>query len=153
VRHSRLITVCTLVLLVLALPAPASAKRVHAAAASSMIEKVNQVRASHGLPALRASSSLAGSSSRFSSWLLGRGVIAHRSRVSAGGSFSRLGEALAMHRGRGLGVGTIVRMWLNSPTHRAVILTRSMNLVGAGAAQGRFRGHRATVWVLQTGKR
>jgi uncharacterized protein YkwD len=80
-------------------------------------------------------------------------VLAHRSRVSASGHFSRLGEALAMHGGRGLGVGSVVRMWLRSPTHRAVILTRSMNLVGAGASQGRFHGRRATIWVVQAGRR
>ena len=152
-RLSRAITVCMLVLLVLALPAPASAKRVHAAAANSMIGQINQVRARSGLPALHASGSLARSSSRFSSWLLGRGVLAHRSHVSAGANFGRLGEALALHRGRGLGVAATVRMWLRSPSHRSVILTRSMNLVGAGAAQGRFRGRRGTVWVVQTGRR
>ena len=152
-RFSRAITVCMLVLAVLALPAPASAKRVHAAAASSMIGKVNQVRAHNGLQPLRPSGSLIGSASRFSSFLLGHGVLAHRSRVSASGHFKRLGEALAMHSGKGLGVGATVRMWLRSPTHRAVLLTRSMNLVGVGAAQGRFRGHRATIWVLQTAHR
>ena len=151
-RFSRVITVCMLMAIVLALPAHASAKRVHAAAASSMIGTINHVRARHGLPALRANTSLIGSSGRFSSWLLGRGLLAHRSGVSASGHFKRLGEALAMHGGRGLGVRGIVRMWLRSPTHRAVILTRSMNLVGAGAAQGRFRGHRATIWVVQTGR-
>jgi uncharacterized protein YkwD len=151
-RLSRVITVCMLVLLVLALPAPASAKRVRAAAASSMIGKINQVRARNGLRPLRVSSSLIGSSSRFSSWLLGRGVLAHRSRVSAGGHFRRLGEALAMYGGRGIGVSSTVRLWLRSPSHRAVILTRSMNLVGVGVAQGRFRGRRATIWVVQTGR-
>jgi uncharacterized protein YkwD len=44
-------------------------------------------------------------------------------------------------------------MWLRSPSHRAVILTRSMNLVGAGMVRGRFRGRRATIWVVQTGRR
>ena len=152
-RYSRAITVCMLVLVVLALPAPASAKRAHAAAVSSMIGKINQVRARHGLPALRSSGSLSRSSSRFSSYLMAHDVLAHRSRVSASRHFRRLGEALAMHTGRGLSVASTVRMWLNSPPHRAVILTRSMNLVGAGASQGRFRGHRGTVWVLQTGRR
>jgi uncharacterized protein YkwD len=151
-RLSRVITVCMVVLLVLALPASASAKRVQTAAAGSMIGAINQARAHHGLPALRASRSLTGSSSRFSSWLLGRGVLAHRSRVSASGHFSRLGEALAMHGGRGLGVRSVVRQWLRSPTHRAVILTRSMNLVGAGASSGLFHGRRATIWVVQTGR-
>ena len=57
-------------------------------------------------------------------------------------------DARALARVRGT-----VRTWLRSPPHRAVILTRSMNLVGVGMASGRFHGHRATIWVLQTGRR
>jgi uncharacterized protein YkwD len=118
-----------------------------------MIAKINQVRGRAGLRSLRPSPALAGSSGRFAAFLMQRGVLAHRSRVSAGGGFSRLGEALGMTSGRGLGVSTTVQMWLHSPSHRAVILTRSMNLIGAGAVQGRFHGHRATIWVVQTGQR
>jgi uncharacterized protein YkwD len=118
-----------------------------------MITKINQVRARHGLHPLRPSGSLAGSAGRFAGFLMHRGVLAHRSRVSAGSGFRRLGEALAVTSAGGLGVGTTVRMWLQSPSHRAVILTRSMNLIGAGAINGRFHGVRATVWVVQTGRR
>jgi hypothetical protein len=28
-----------------------------------------------------------------------------------------------------------------------------MNLVGVGVARGRFHGHSATIWVVQTGRR
>ena len=151
-RPSRVITVCMLVLLVLALPSTASAKRVHAAAASTMIAKINQVRARNGLPPLRTSGALLSSTARFSSTIVRTDVFAHRSRVSAGKRFHKLGEALAMHTGTRLGVSSTVRMWLRSPTHRAVILTRSMNLIGAGVSRGRFRGRRATIWVVQTGR-
>jgi uncharacterized protein YkwD len=142
-----------LVLLVLALPAPASAKRANTAAAGSMIGKINEARARHGLRPLRPSSSLLGSSGRFASYLMHRDVLGHRSHVSAGGHFKRLGEALAMHPGTRLGVSSTVRAWLGSPGHRAIILTRSMNLIGAGVVRGRFRGHRATIWVVQTARR
>jgi uncharacterized protein YkwD len=118
-----------------------------------MLGKINHARARNGLRPLRMSSSLAGSSGRFASFLMHRGVLAHRSRVSAGGGFKRLGEALGMTSGKGLGIGTTVRLWLHSPTHRAVILTRSMNLIGVGVVRGRFRGRRATIWVVQTGRR
>jgi uncharacterized protein YkwD len=148
------ITLCVLAFIVLLVPAAASAAPGRSAAASgAMLGKINQVRARHGLRPLHQSPSLAGSSGRFASYLMHRGVLAHRSRVSAGGGFKRLGEALALTGGRGYGVGAAVRMWLRSPGHRAVVLTRSMNLVGVGAVRGRFRGTRATVWVLQTGRR
>ena len=153
-RARRAITICLLVFVVLALPAGAPASPARAAGgASAMIGKINQVRAAHGLRPLHRSPSLAGSSSRFAAFLMRRGVLAHRSRVSAGSGFRKLGEALGLTSGRGLGVGATVRMWLHSPTHRAVILTRSMNLVGASAVQGRFHGRRSTIWVVQTGRR
>jgi uncharacterized protein YkwD len=117
-----------------------------------MLGQINHARASHGLRPLHASGSLNGSATRFAGFLMHRGVLAHRSRVSAGAGFSRLGECLALVGGRRLGVGNTVRMWLGSPSHRAVILTHSMNLVGVGMAQGRFHGHRSTIWVVQTGR-
>jgi uncharacterized protein YkwD len=145
------ITACLLVSIALAVPAAAPARG--ADPGRAMIEKINHARARNGLRPLHRSRSLSGSSGRFAGFLMHRGVLAHRSRVSAGAGFSRLGEALAMISGQGFGVGTTVRMWLHSPAHRAVILTRSMNLIGAGAVRGRFHGHRATIWVVQTGRR
>jgi uncharacterized protein YkwD len=153
VRYSRVVTVCLVILALMALPATASASPVRAHVASSMLGKINQVRARNGLRPLHTSPSLNGSANRFAGWLMNRGVLAHRSHVSAGGGFSRLGEALALITGRGAHVSNTVRMWLHSPSHRAVILTRSMNLIGVGSARGRFHGHRATIWVVQTGRR
>src|SRR4051794_34622412 len=118
-----------------------------------MLAKINHARARNGLRPLHLSSSLAGSSGCFAAFLMHRGVLAHRSRVSAGGGFKRLGEALALASGSRLVVGSTVRAWLHSPAHRAVILTRSMNLVGVGVTKGRFHGRRATIWVVQTGRR
>ena len=119
-----------------------------------MVAKINHARARNGLRPLHSSAALNGSANRFAGSLMRRGVLAHRaSGVSAGAGFRRLGEALALISGRGLGVSSTVRMWLHSPSHRAVILTRSMNLVGVGMARGRFHGHRATIWVVQTGRR
>jgi uncharacterized protein YkwD len=154
VRHSRVLTVCLLVLVAMALPATASASPARAQASSSMVAKINSARARNGLRPLRRSRALNASASRFAGSLLRRGVLAHRSSgVSAGSGFRRLGEALALISGRGPGVSSTVTMWLNSPSHRAVILTRSMNLIGVGMASGRFRGRRATIWVVQTGRR
>ena len=118
-----------------------------------MVAKINHARARNGLRPLHGSAALNGSANRFASSLMRRGVLAHRSRVSAGTGFSRLGEALGLISGRGLGVGSTVSRWLHSPPHRAVILTRSMNLIGIGMARGRFHGRRSTIWVVQTGRR
>ena len=119
-----------------------------------MVAKINHARARNGLRPLHSSGALNGSANRFAGSLMRRGVLGHRSSgVSAGTDFRRLGEALAVISGRGLGVRSTVTMWLHSPSHRAVILTRTMNLVGVGVARGRFHGHRATIWVVHFGRR
>jgi uncharacterized protein YkwD len=148
-RPLRIATACLLLALAL-LASPAGAQG-SSGRAGLMIDKVNRVRARHGLPRLRTSPSLVRSAGRFSHWMMASDVFGHRERVSASGHFHRLGEALAMHMGAGLGVGSTVRQWLHSPSHRAIVLTRSMGWVGAGATRGRFHGTRATIWVLQTG--
>lgn len=137
-------------LLLILAPQPASAA---SPAASAMVAKVNQVRARHGLRPLRVSPSLMRSSGRFSGDLMRQDAFGHRSRVSAGGGFRRLGECLALHGGRSAGVSRTVRAWLRSPGHRREVLSPRMSLVGAGMARGRFRGHRGVIWVLQVGKR
>jgi uncharacterized protein YkwD len=146
-RPVRLITVCSLFVLVFAaLPASASAN----ADGDRMIGHINQVRAAHNLRPLRTSPALIRSAGRFSLTMMSSDRFGHGGRIQASG-FRRLGEALAMHFGRGVGISRTVRGWLRSPSHRAIVLTRSMRYVGAAATRGRFRGRRAVIWVLQTG--
>ena len=148
-RPVRLVTVCSLVFLVLAAsggPALAAPSR-----STRMIATINKVRARNGLPALHASRSLKHSASAFSHRLLATGSFGHAARVQASGRFSKLGEALGMHLGRGVGIRSTVRLWLRSPTHRAIVLIHTMHYIGVGLAKGRFHHHRAAIWVLQTG--
>jgi len=127
----------------------ASAKR--AAAADSMVERINAVRARHGLQPLRPSGSLDSSSRRFAGDLMRQNVLAHRARPST--SYPNAGEVLALHMGANDRVEWTVRRWMRSPSHRAVLLIRSMREIGAGVAHGRFNGRRAVIWVAQVGKR
>jgi uncharacterized protein YkwD len=137
-------------LLLLSAPQPAAAA---SRATSAMVAKVNQVRERHGLRPLRASPSLMRSSNRFSSDLMRQNAFGHRARVSASGSFRRLGECLAMHGGRSAGVSRTVREWLRSPGHRREVLHPRMSVMGVGITRGRFYRRRAVIWVLQVGKR
>jgi uncharacterized protein YkwD len=149
-RTVRLTAVCSLlafaVLLVTPLQAPAAG-----GGSSRMIHQINKVRARYGLQHLRASSSLSHSSAGFSRQLMSGGRFGHDARIHASRRFRRLGEALAMHGGLGLGISDTVRRWLGSPTHRPIVLTRTMRYVGAGLARGRFQGNWSTIWVLQVG--
>ena len=104
-RPVRLITVCSLFVLTFsALPAPASAD----VNSDRMIEHINQVRAAHSLRPLHPSPALIRSAGRFSSTMMSSNRFGHSGRIQASG-FRRMGEALAMHYGRGLGISGTVR--------------------------------------------
>ena len=66
--------------------------------------------------------------------------------------FGLFGEALVLDYTRRADPATAVEAWMDSPEHRAVLLTRSMRYVGAGATRGDFEGERATLRVLQVGR-
>lgn len=117
-----------------------------------MVDKINQVRERHGLKPLTHSSALDGSSHRFARDLIRQDVLRHRSRPSAARQYSLAGEVLAMHIGRASRIGATVRSWMRSPTHREVLLTRSMKDLGAGISHGRWGRRKAIVWVVQVGK-
>jgi uncharacterized protein YkwD len=147
-RRARVSTVSFLLALFLAVPGSAQGHH----ARQALLDKVNQARAQAGLNPLRTSSSLSASSSSFSRSLLGSGGFGHGPRVSASRRFKGLAEAMSLHPGSKPSPGSVVRRWLSSPGHRAVLLKRGVNYVGAGYASGRFRGRGATIWVLQVGR-
>lgn len=123
-------------------------------ASERMIEKINEARSSEAhLPALRSAPGLDRSAGAFARWLVRHENLQHRPRVSVSRGYPHCGEALAMHYSLQAQVGATLRAWLGSPTHRALVLTRSMNLVGIGHASGRLDGRPRTVWVMQVARR
>jgi uncharacterized protein YkwD len=134
------------VVLLVAVPASASA------GTPPMIRKINKARHAYGLPALRYSPSLGRSSGRFARRLISTGRFGHAPRIWASRRFRRVGECLGMQSGFRLRRSKMVRAWLNSPTHRAILLSRAFNRVGASPARGRFWGRRKTIWVAQFGR-
>ena len=118
-----------------------------------MVRAINAARAQHGLRPYRLAPSLARSSRAFAGHLMRTDVFGHAATIQASRRFRMLGEALAMHTGsRPRRRGTVSR-WLNSPGHRALVLSRAYTRVGAGRAVGRFGGYgRATIWVAQFGR-
>jgi uncharacterized protein YkwD len=119
----------------------------------AIIRGINQQRANYGLAPLRASGRLARAAD-FHSWeMLDANYFAHTSRD--GGSFDErvrryvnknaLGEALA-YLGGSCGRGSarqIVRMWMNSPPHRAILLSGTYRRVGIGKRVGSLGSRKA----------
>jgi len=128
----------------------------------AIVRAINHQRAKHGLSKLRSSSRLARAAD-FHSWeMLDADYFAHESRD--GGPFDQrvrryakhkaLGETLAMLRGCGRKAARrIVRMWMNSPGHRAVLLSSSYRKVGLGKRIGDLRGDRACLITADFGSR
>ena len=147
IRRSLLAVVLALAALTSSLPAEASARAARVSDQAALIKRVNEVRGAYGLRALRAALPLH------------RGALAHSRRLLAAGSlwhaslarYGRAGEVLAMHPGDRAQVGRTVSAWLNSPPHRAVLLSPVFRHVGAGRSSGRFGDAEATVWVLRAG--
>jgi uncharacterized protein YkwD len=145
VRHARVVTVALLALAA-ARPASAAAARPE----DQMIDAINRARASHGgLRPLHPAPGLRRVALRYSHWLIDHNVFAHSQAGAREKRSRQTGEALAMHFSTKPGVGATIRSWLRSPPHRALVLTRSMNVAGVGHASGRYRGRRATIWVLE----
>lgn len=110
----------------------------------AMIRKLNDVRRQHGLPPLRAHPPLNRAADRHSRDMLRRDFFDHTS--SDGTPFARrvrryvdvdfVGETLAALRQRRGGAAAVVRMWMNSPPHRAVILVGAFRRIGIGRRWG-----------------
>jgi uncharacterized protein YkwD len=117
--------------------------------ARATVCEINRQRASHGLRAVTVRSRIARAAQRMASDMARRNYFAH---VTPGGATlsDRLRQSgyLRTHRawtvGEALGWGTLsdgtpagmVRAWLNSPEHRAILLSPQFRDVGVGVARG-----------------
>ncbi len=116
-------------------------------------ERINAMRASHGMRRLRHSPGLARSASRYAAFMLRRGYFGHLSSIRAPHRYRALGEILLMHRGRRGKPRVAVRRWARSPAHRSVMLNPTFRQVGIGKASGRYGGRQVTMWVAHLGRR
>lgn len=135
-----------LIAVTVALPASASPQ-------SDAISQLNQIRSASGLPALRASESLYRSSARYARKMIDTDYFGHPSRIAASSVFGRVGETLEMHSGWSANPGGTITGWMNSPRHRAVLMSRAYRWVGMGVARGKIGSRLVTVWVAHVGAR
>jgi uncharacterized protein YkwD len=148
----------------LALPATASA----GVPAKNLVKYVNNVRDAHGLKKVKLSSGLSEAARRHSRDMVRRQYFAHTSptgvtlydRVVRSSFTTRgrwyAGETLAWGSGPRGKAKNIVKAWMNSPSHRAVILSRNPRYgwIGVSRVRGKFLGNRdARVWTADFGQR
>ena len=115
------------------MPSTAAASARHNQLETGVVKAINHVRSANGLPRLSASFGLARAADAHSASMLRRNTMSHgafSSRVRRYVHVRRVGENLAwMSR---CSANAIVNMWMNSPSHRKVLLTRSFTRVGVG---------------------
>jgi uncharacterized protein YkwD len=141
-----------LILLCAFAPAASPAAATTAHSGERMMDGINWARAQAGLRPLKRSRNLIRSARARAALMMRADFFAHPSALSVR-TFDRVGEVLELHGGRRPRVSRTLRLWANSPGHRAVLSSRRFRWIGAARATGRYRGHRATIWVVRLGRR
>jgi len=157
----------------LAVPATAAAPSDVRAVESlerSILAEINAVRRAHGLAPVRGSAALDRAAGGHSRAMATVGFFSHtspdgtvfwkriaRSYSSRGYDYWTVGENL-LWSSSGLDGARVVRMWLNSPPHRRVLLNRLWREAGISAvhtseAPGDFGGGEATIVTADFGQR
>jgi uncharacterized protein YkwD len=137
---------------ILTVSATAGAKPRVDAKERAIVRAINRERARHDLAKVRSNRRLARAAD-FHSWeMLDADYFAHESRdggpfdarVRRFVSYRSIGETLAMVGRCGKGSARrIVRMWMDSPGHRAILLSSAFRRVGLGKRTGEYGGSRA----------
>jgi uncharacterized protein YkwD len=150
--------------------APAKVER-RATLEAAVVKAMNRVRVARGLRPLRAAPSLRTAARTHSQAMLAQGFFGHES--ADGTAFSErikryyssrgwmtwsVGEALLASQGSVVDADAIVAAWLDSPPHRAIILSSTWRDTGIGAlyapsAPQEFGGADAVVVTADFGLR
>jgi uncharacterized protein YkwD len=131
-----------------------------------LYQAVNRVRRAHGLRPVAPSPRLHWAARWHSSDMLAHDYFAHTSptgstlydRIVHSGfrtdGYWQAGETLAWGTGTAATPAFVVHAWMNSPEHRAIVLSPLFRFVGIGRARGRFLGRRAAIiWTADWGHR
>ena len=128
--------------------------------------EINAIRTANGLPAMDTTHTLRVAAERHSRDMVRRHYFAHVSpsgqtvtdRVKRAGYLDgarrhRLGENIGWGSGSLGTPAAIVNAWMNSPPHRAIILTRAFRDVGVGIATGAPQVGSGRTYTLDVGRR
>jgi len=147
-----LCTLSTMLVFVAAAPSAQAAGPRHDAGERAVVRAINRARSHHGLRHLLAERRLARAADVHTRHMLAADVFAHGAfvqRVRRYVGYRRIGETIAMTNR--CGARHVVRMWLDSPAHRAVLLSRGFRRVGIGRRVGRIGTGRACLVTADFG--
>ncbi len=128
----------------------------------AIVRAINRQRTKHGLARVQSSRRLARAADYHSWEMLDANYFAHESRdgtpfdqrVRRYANHRSVGETLAMLGGCGKRVARrVVRMWMNSAGHRAILLSSTYRRVGLGKRTGDLGGSRACVVTADFGSK
>jgi uncharacterized protein YkwD len=149
-----LCTATSMLLVLLAVPAAQGSGPRIDQGERAIIRAINHQRARYGLRGLSGSTRLARAADQHSWEMLARDSFSHGNfvqRVRHYASFHALGETIAMTSR--CSAGRIVSMWMHSPPHRTVLLSRTYRRVGIGRRTGRMGLMRACMVTADFGSR
>jgi uncharacterized protein YkwD len=128
--------------------------------------EINAIRVANGLRPVGATKALTVAAKRHSWDMVRRHYFAHVSpsgqtvteRVKRAGYLDgarvhHLGENIAFGSGSAGSPAAIVQAWMNSPPHRAIILTPDFRDAGVGIARGAPQGGDGVTYTLDVGRR
>jgi uncharacterized protein YkwD len=156
----RLVASVTLVLgLAGILAAPAAAGPRHDAMERAIVDAVNAERADNGLSGLQTSKGLARAADYHSWEMLDADYFDHASRD--GGPFDERVRRFADHRALGETLAwasscdaeRVVRIWMDSPPHRDILLSGDYRRIGVGKRVGDLGSDRACVVTADFGSK
>ncbi|HET6171568.1 MAG TPA: CAP domain-containing protein [Gaiellales bacterium] len=108
---------------------------------------LNEIRREHKLPQFTYSAALRSAAREHSADMLARHYFEHDSpsetfdhRIRRHLDSELVGENIAWGTGRFATPEGLVKLWMHSPTHRHIILLRSLHRIGLGVAIGTFEG-------------
>ncbi|HEY6963204.1 MAG TPA: CAP domain-containing protein [Gaiellaceae bacterium] len=151
-------------------PAPAAPRVALTALEQGVLQQLNTIRAQHGLAALRLSAQLTEAAEQHSREMAADGYFEHNS-YDGTAFWKRIGRWYSAHGYRYWSVGenllwsspdvapkAALQLWMNSPEHRANILTARWREIGVAAvhvqdAGGTYRGLPVTIVTTDFGVR
>lgn len=130
-------------------PPLAVSARVQRHAEHAIVRQINRVRRAHGLRSVRVDRQLAHVARAHSRAMLAHGLLTHDSFDGSSFGFRLrrarprrlVGETLAWTPGRSAGAHAVVRLWMHSAVHRAVLMDGALHHVGVGRWLGSLGGH------------